>query len=213
MADTAFEDTSYKSAAGDNAHLHWCEKMEQKRHYAACARLVDLHLAKLSFALCYSECQSLIERGQCPALAMRKEERAAKKPLYYVERPEKSERELSDVERAVKPVSLRNKQARNWSKRAPASGKWEKGSTVSGASTQPKKPADAPKKGVDKKEKASPVESQSDLAEALASEATRLNEEQEKPAPAPKAEAPRKGMARKKGESVLDYARRLKGNR
>lgn len=74
------------SAGGDNAHLHTCAHYSGgSRHYAVCLKIVaDCERRKIREA--DADCMSAFESGECPALAMRANERRKNQALYYVPR-------------------------------------------------------------------------------------------------------------------------------
>lgn len=78
--------TPRDSAKGENKHIHWCEPMEQKRFYSTCAHLVDAYNAKSlrpEGDSIHDDCAYAMERGRCPAVAMRKAEHEKGEAIYF----------------------------------------------------------------------------------------------------------------------------------
>lgn len=68
-----------------NAYFHRCVRVGHCRPYAACLSLVSAaESGPLSSN--YSDCSTAIRGRECPALAMREEERLAGRAIYFAER-------------------------------------------------------------------------------------------------------------------------------
>lgn len=72
------------SMGGKNKHTHWCEPLEQRRHYGACLHAIEtLSGVEDSEGTIKEDCARQIGRGTCPAINMRKAEVSAGKALFY----------------------------------------------------------------------------------------------------------------------------------
>jgi Uri superfamily endonuclease len=68
-----------------NAFSHYCGSVMHSKNYAVCLHLIEERKqGRLNPQ--YADCSATIGKKVCPALAMRKEEIAAGKALYFVER-------------------------------------------------------------------------------------------------------------------------------
>jgi hypothetical protein len=81
------------SESGKNAHYHHCSVKDQRCNYAACLNTIKKSKnGTLKPQSDRANCDQTIKMGECPAVAMRKEEVVAKEALYYIprEKPESS---------------------------------------------------------------------------------------------------------------------------
>ncbi len=74
------------SSWGKNAFYHSCSVIEQKRSFAACMHTIGAVEKGNEHYLNEESCLRAIKNGSCEAMAMRAEEVAAGKALYYQER-------------------------------------------------------------------------------------------------------------------------------
>lgn len=77
------------SAGGDNMYYVDCDVLGQKKAYAACLHIqlmVEGATKQQQDTSAYSDCFRAINRGSCPALALRKEEKDKGRALYYIPR-------------------------------------------------------------------------------------------------------------------------------
>lgn len=75
------------STWGKNAFYHHCRVTEQRRNFAACMNiLLAIRDKRINEGSDYGGCVNAVKNGNCPAVAMRKEEIAAGHAIYYKER-------------------------------------------------------------------------------------------------------------------------------
>lgn len=74
-----------RSKGGDNAHFHLCMEIGERKAYAACLSLIEQRKdGRLPIA--YAQCSAAIGKKECPALAMRKQEKEAGKAMFFINR-------------------------------------------------------------------------------------------------------------------------------
>lgn len=74
-----------KSAQGCNAYYHRCEEVGHSAPYASClARIEDRKQGRLP--VIYAACSVAIGKKVCPAMAMRREELAEGRAIYFLNR-------------------------------------------------------------------------------------------------------------------------------
>jgi len=73
-----------RSMKGDNAFYHHCDAYAGRPSYAVC--LYKLHAVDESRLHADDSCSKVIGINQCPAVAMREQERQAGRALYFIDR-------------------------------------------------------------------------------------------------------------------------------
>lgn len=146
LLDTMQYDTK-ASIRGDNAFYHYCDAMQGRSNYAVClhtiaaCRRADKNSEELR-----PQCYESIKKGNCPALVMRRNEVAAGRSLYFIDRNEVMRmRDEEEAKRAADPVVTFRRGAQ---KVEPLRGNWvddrEFAERVESASAQaPTKKSDA----------------------------------------------------------------------
>lgn len=108
-----------KSKGGINKYCHYCDVTTSNALYAICLNTVDA-IVERDMDLKWDDCVHAIKSGECPAMAMRKEEEAAGKALYFTPWIFKEELPKELVKRELKPVDktsdsyLRGRYGRNY---------------------------------------------------------------------------------------------------
>jgi len=69
-----------------NTYTHWCEPMQQRRHYAVCLNIIHRVEAGEKLPSDRQDCVKAITNGTCPADLMRDAEVGAGKAIHFVER-------------------------------------------------------------------------------------------------------------------------------
>lgn len=90
------------SKGGINAYYHTCDVYQGRSNYAVCLHTIDA--VRDRRVQLRSSCQEAIERGTCPAIAMRKQEEEAGHALFFIDRAAQLERFKKDY---VQPSAIR----------------------------------------------------------------------------------------------------------
>lgn len=188
------------SRSGKNAYYHFCDIRGAKQNYSVCLHILKARDEDRIHRDDFVDCQRACLRGECEALKMRAQEKAAGRALFYtprVERNPANTRTSEEAQRDAMKVRTHSFDmsnagyARGW---AMAGG--EKPVTAGEQGARP-----APKKSKPAKPKTGYTEANyADLVNAIASESA----SKATPAPAPQSQ-PMKPLP---GETPLQFAKR-----
>lgn len=187
-----------KSMSGRNSVYRFCDAKQQQAAYAVCLHTLQAIDENRLSSDRFPECQRAYCHGQCVAADMRKEERAAKQALYFVER----RREITDpVKLAVADDSATSTGKYDLNNESYARGWAQVGARLHGTP-----------KVVNKQPVSKPASRfvEADSAAILNSMIKKEAEQKAKPAPAAPATAPGAKIEPLPGESPLEFAKRRK---
>lgn len=200
----ASEDQLYpveKSMSGKNAYYHFCDVRGAQASYAVCMHTIAAIEENRMKSDQFIECQRACTHNTCPAKAMRAEEKAAGRALYFKERvnvnPGNTRTEKEAQENALSVSSgkydMSNPSyARGWAQAGQKTSKEDGGKTIIHKPAFKNPPAPAKKAGY--------------VEEGMAELVNELMKEQpKKAAPSPSPAAVIKPMP---GETPIEFAKR-----
>lgn len=187
-----------KSMSGRNTVYRFCDARQQQVAYAVCLHTIQAIDDNRLRSDQFTDCQRAYCHGNCIAADMRKEERAAKQALYYVER----KREIIDpVKLAVTDDSTKSSGKYDLNNESYARGWAQVGARLHGSP-----------KLINKQPVSKPASKfiEHDSAAVLNSMIQKETEQKAKPAPAAPVATPGMKIEPLPGESPLAFAKRRK---